>query len=238
MNIASNVTDSPTPGKLYTIEYGDTLYGITSRAYGVSPGQERLDWARVINRAVYNDRFRGEPKNFFPEGLISFYPRFTSSLDDQADASGFAPQGNSFATIWIPRRLGDEPVNPITDDSFVVAAPPEDDELPEPYADSGIPQDSEYWFAYEVKDGDTLHNIAKAMHVSWQFLAELNWGTDDPQLVSWHLENHFSCALPVTNEWQFSSADYPGMLLLPRQKSARVRLRPKRLYVSRYPAAS
>ncbi len=236
MNIIDHITPEPMPGHFYTIRYGDTLFGITSRAYGVSPGQERLAWARVINRARYNDRFRGQPKDMFPEGLVSFYPKFIADPAVQAEAEGYAPSGHSFATLWIPRHEGDEPAFHITDDDFVIATPVDDDDLPEPYADAGIPEDTDYWFTYRVQDGDTLHNIADALGVRWQFLAALNWSTEDPDRVSWCLANHFAVAQPVTPEWRFSRHDRPGLLLLPRQIPARLRRRGRRLYVSRFPA--
>jgi LysM repeat protein len=44
---------TPQTGHFYQIKLGDTLFGITSRAYGVKPGTERLKLARLINNDLY-----------------------------------------------------------------------------------------------------------------------------------------------------------------------------------------
>lgn len=98
----------PTPGMFYSIASGDTLLGVAGRAYGLPAGQERLEAARWINGARYNDRFRGDPSNLFPNGQLSFMPSFDSDPDVQAATKERAP-GHSWATLWIPREAGDEP---------------------------------------------------------------------------------------------------------------------------------
>jgi len=110
MDIKPQIADKITPGMFYAIKYGDTLFGITSDAYGVSPGPERLEWARVINNSSYNDRFRGNATNFFPTGQLSFNPKFVGDPNVQAAAGAPCPSGHSYATLWIPTEPGHEPV--------------------------------------------------------------------------------------------------------------------------------
>lgn len=102
-----DVESSPTPGSWYRIKKGDTLFGITSKAYGVKPGSRRLKMARWINSARANRPMidPGNADKFFPRGRISFRARYSS--DVEAAIKG-AP-GNRYAVIWIPATQGDEP---------------------------------------------------------------------------------------------------------------------------------
>lgn len=138
MDIKPQITDKITPGMFYPIKYGDTLFGITSDAYGVSPGKERLEWARVINNSAYNDRFRGKATDFFPTGQLSFNPKFVGDPNVQAAAQGPCPAGHSYATLWIPTELGHEPT--ITDDD-------EDEKLAGEYEPG--------WTGDEIEDVET-----------------------------------------------------------------------------------
>ncbi|MGK7912433.1 MAG: peptidoglycan-binding domain-containing protein [Synechococcus sp.] len=79
--------------------------GIAGRAYGVKAGSERLRLARTINNDFYNVRFRiSKSKKLFPNGIISFFPRFACSLEQQALTGGKVPKGNCYAIIKIPRK--------------------------------------------------------------------------------------------------------------------------------------
>src|SRR5262245_52993810 len=109
IDILSQISPSPTPGRFYTIVYGDTLLGVAGAAFGLGPGAERYDRARLINGAAYNGRFTGKPSNLFPEGQLSFLPKFVGDPNQQASAAGACPSGHSFATLWIPAEAGDEP---------------------------------------------------------------------------------------------------------------------------------
>lgn len=107
----STPTSKPTPGRYYQIKPGDTLLAVAGRAYGVGPGKQRLQFARLINNASYNRRFwrivEKERHLFPPQGRrVSFNPRFTCDLDKQITAKGAVPKGRCYALIWIPPRDG------------------------------------------------------------------------------------------------------------------------------------
>jgi hypothetical protein len=103
------IAPSPTPGRFYTIKYridAKGLFDLAGRAYGVSPGATRKRLAQAINSHPYNHRFwRAKlASDSFPQGRISFNPIFSSDIAAQARATGAAPRGLSFATIYIPPR--------------------------------------------------------------------------------------------------------------------------------------
>jgi hypothetical protein len=99
----------PTPGKFYQIKSGDTLFGISKKAYN----NGSMEAARRINESQYNRRFwRAAPtseRKMFPDGRISFNPRFVGDPREQMESVGAAASGASFAMIWIPTETGDEP---------------------------------------------------------------------------------------------------------------------------------
>jgi hypothetical protein len=103
------IAQEPTPGFFYTIKYrvdGRGLIDLARRAYGVESSAEQLKAAQYINAHRYNQRFWVRTKNMrsFPNGIISFLPRFTGDIRAQANANiGPAPAGRAFATIYIPR---------------------------------------------------------------------------------------------------------------------------------------
>lgn len=72
------LTPTPTEGASYRIVYGDTLFGIVGRAYGVSPGAQRLALARAVNDAPENAGLRRVPMepSLFPAGRIAFNPPY------------------------------------------------------------------------------------------------------------------------------------------------------------------
>jgi hypothetical protein len=90
---------------IYTIKSGvdsGGLIDLAGRAYGVGTNKTKL--AQWINSHPYNHRFwRADlATKDFPQGRISFNPRFAANIDRQADATGKAPSGRAFATIFIP----------------------------------------------------------------------------------------------------------------------------------------
>ncbi len=100
------IASVPTPGRFYRIRKGDNLLKVAGRAYGVGKGPQRLDYARWINDAQFNRRFwrpapKGERK-WFPDGRISFSPRFTCDVEEQLQNIRRAPAGKCFAVLWIP----------------------------------------------------------------------------------------------------------------------------------------
>jgi len=101
--------DTPTSGKFYQIKSGDTLFGIAKKAYDSGS----MEAARRINDSRYNRRFwRTAPaseQKMFPDGRISFSPRFNGDLRLQMESEDSAPTGTSFAMIWIPPVDGAEP---------------------------------------------------------------------------------------------------------------------------------
>ena len=74
-------------------------------------------------------------------------------------------------------------------------------------------------FPYKVQDGDTIGNIAERIGCDWEELALLNFGTDVPEEINWHLEHQFVCTKKSGNHFVFSSGDEPGILFLPRPLS-------------------
>jgi hypothetical protein len=98
-----------TPGKFYQIISGDTLFGLARKAYGVSS----MERARLINNSAYNRRFwKAAPSSeqeMFPDGRISFSPRFVGDLRAQMESVKTVSAGKSFAMIWIPAEDGREP---------------------------------------------------------------------------------------------------------------------------------
>jgi len=102
-------TAKPTPGKFYQIKSGDSLFGISKKAYNSGS----MEAARRINDSQYNRRFRKSApeseRKMFPDGRISFNPRFVGDLRAQMESEATASAGSSFAMIWIPGEDGGEP---------------------------------------------------------------------------------------------------------------------------------
>jgi hypothetical protein len=105
----------PAPGRFYAIQYKKGgLLTTTSRAYGVGEGTARLRLAQQINRHSLNRKFWVQPGNdferrYFPDGIISFNPRFTCGAVQRAAT---AKEGKCFARIWIPPITVPKPVPP------------------------------------------------------------------------------------------------------------------------------
>ena len=103
------IAPEPRPGFFYTIKYkvdGKGLINLAGRAYDAKSYPEQLKLAQRINAHIYNQKFwvRTKNKKSFPDGIISFLPRFIGDIRAQANANqGAAPKGRAFATIYIPK---------------------------------------------------------------------------------------------------------------------------------------
>lgn len=104
----------PRPGHFYRIQHGQGgLLATAARAYSVPLKPNPLALARTINDHPYNRKFWRSPQNAFertafPQGLISFNPRFSRMFSDQVSTPPrqLATRGHSFAAIYIPPRSG------------------------------------------------------------------------------------------------------------------------------------
>ena len=92
-------------------------------------------------------------------------------------------------------------------------------------------------YEYKVKTGDSIASLAKACGCSWQYLAQLNCGTDDPDKINWYLGHYFVCTQKSGANYIFTSADRPGILLLPRFSELASGLRVRTIRASRFPVA-
>lgn len=88
---------------------------------------------------------------------------------------------------------------------------------------------------YKVRTGDTLENIAERIGETWESIAELNWLTTDPDLIDYYLENYFVCTQRCEGRFIFTSADDPGLLLLPTGLSGSTERPVLRFRASRHP---
>lgn len=153
-----DLSEAPAPGKWYRIKKGDTLLTVAQRAYGVPTG-ERLKRAHWINDAAANKPFvdPGAKDNLFKKGKISFSPKWASDPEKAAHGE----RGSSYAVIWLPVTLGDEPSEKVPADLIppdTDVDDPDDTPVVTP-ADSTKPKPGSY---YQVKKGDTLLGVAGA----------------------------------------------------------------------------
>lgn len=147
------ISEAPSPGRWYRIKKGDTLLSVTSAAYGVPAGSQRLARAKWINEAHANAPFfdPSAKDNLFKKGKISFAAKWAS--DPQSASQGAT--GKSYAVIWIPTTLGDEPSAAIPGKSTTPTTTPTT--TPDIPLDSTRPRPGAY---YQVKKGDTLLAVA------------------------------------------------------------------------------
>lgn len=66
-----------------------------------------------------------------------------------------------------------------------------------------------------VKNKETLGSIADEYHIRWVDLALYNWHTINLKEINWYLYNFMGCRKHNAKWYTFSSADAPGMLLVP-----------------------
>lgn len=99
------VSTDPEPGSYYRIQRGDTLVGVAGRAYGLGAGRERYERSKWINEVNPATVDRSNANNMYPDGRVSFRPRFAAD----ADAAFRGERGRSYAVIWIPSRRGETP---------------------------------------------------------------------------------------------------------------------------------
>jgi hypothetical protein len=155
------ISEAPAPGRWYRIRKGDTLLTVAQRAYSVPAGGERLKRANWINDAVANRPFfdSSAKDNLFKKGKISFSPKWSS--DPESASKGVS--GKSYAVIWIPTTLGDEPSAKVPTDMIpaddVDDTPPKVEEKTP--ATSGKPMPGSY---YQVKKGDSLLAVTGAAY--------------------------------------------------------------------------
>lgn len=103
------VSNRPVPGQFYRIKKGDSLLKIAGKAYGVGSGKRRLAFAQYINAQIFNQKYwtKGKSKfvkKYFPEGIISFLPKFTCDTKKLIKSEGSPSNGKCFAVIWIPPK--------------------------------------------------------------------------------------------------------------------------------------
>lgn len=153
-----DVTAIPKPGSWYRVRKGDSLLSITSKAYGVPTGPDRLKRAKWINNAAANRRGgkfdRNAKDNLFKDGKVSMSPKFSAQNQDAADGL----PGKSYAVLWIPETQGDEPslalpkTTPTTTPSTPKVVKPTPTTTPASGGKVGV------W--YQIKKGDTLLTVA------------------------------------------------------------------------------
>jgi hypothetical protein len=111
------ISDTPQSGRWYRIQYGDTLFGVVSAAFGVGPGPERLKIAKwinasAVNKCLHTDEIPEKEKGWFGGSRISFMARFSCLQEDQSRCE----PGDCYGIMWIapaagvdPPELADEP---------------------------------------------------------------------------------------------------------------------------------
>ncbi len=132
----SSIAADPTPGMWYAIARTDNLSNVSQRAFGTS-GRENYKRMKWINRSKANAYAFDSTvtDNLFPNGRITFMPRFAS---DPMQAVDGVP-GSSYAVIWIPEAEGDEPPERVPDADPVPDDPPggdDDDPIDDPDPDT------------------------------------------------------------------------------------------------------
>lgn len=72
---------------------------------------------------------------------------------------------------------------------------------------------------HQVKTGQTLESIAKAVPLTWQELAKFNWGTDVPDKINEKLRDEVGCTRKTKDgqNYIFDDSDHPGILFIPKK---------------------
>jgi hypothetical protein len=105
--VAKTLARSPAPDQLYRVRKGDSLLEVAGETYSVGAGGERMRRAQLVNRHPFNWRYHvavtsSFNKQFFPEGMLTFMPRFSCTDADFNDPLRFAPAGKCFAIAFLP----------------------------------------------------------------------------------------------------------------------------------------
>jgi len=86
---------------------------------------------------------------------------------------------------------------------------------PEFRIDPEILHDGSLLVRYKVRTGDSLQSLAGRFGWTWQQLARLNWGTDNPTEINWCLHHYVGCRKNAAGHYVFSDEDDPGVVWLP-----------------------
>jgi len=72
--------------------------------------------------------------------------------------------------------------------------------------------------AHRVRTGETLESVATAAGMTWQKLAEFNWGTSSPREVNQRLRFEVGCTRRdrADANYIFDDDDQPGIVMVPR----------------------
>ncbi len=71
---------------------------------------------------------------------------------------------------------------------------------------------------HKVKTGETLESLAAQAKITWQRLAEFNWGTSSPKRINEHLADDVGCTKRTAGgNFMFDDTDDPGIILIPKK---------------------
>jgi len=105
-----DIATTPIPGRYYRVKSGDTLLGITGKAYNIGSGSERLRRSKWINNAQVNRVYWVKPqkdfnKEHYPDGIVYL----TNAWASDPEAALRGEPGKSYPVLYIPVTEGDEP---------------------------------------------------------------------------------------------------------------------------------
>ncbi len=73
---------------------------------------------------------------------------------------------------------------------------------------------------HKVRSGESLESLAGRCGITWQRLAEFNWGTSSPPEINEHLRDDVGCTQRTPGgNYRFADADNPGIVALFRKWS-------------------
>ncbi|RJP37886.1 MAG: LysM domain-containing protein [Phycisphaerales bacterium] len=72
--------------------------------------------------------------------------------------------------------------------------------------------------AHKVRTGETIASLAEGAGLTWQALAQFNWGTSVPDRINQHLRDDVGCTRKTVDgrNYVFTSDDEPGIVYIPR----------------------
>jgi hypothetical protein len=72
---------------------------------------------------------------------------------------------------------------------------------------------------HRVRTGETLKSIAEDNGMTWQRMAEFNWGTAAPDKINEFLQDEVGCTAktPDGHNYSFRDTDHPGILFIPKK---------------------